>query len=124
MKIFVINPTVHEFSFDEIREQDVVNVIDKLPSKTSSGVDGISTNLLKDITYLISKPLTLILNQCLETGIFPSKLKIAKAIPILQKGDELIFDNYRQISILPSILNVFERIIFNQIHSYFHVNDL
>ena len=50
---FLINPTVHEFSFDEIREQDVVNVIDKLPSKTSSGVDGISNNLLKDITYLI-----------------------------------------------------------------------
>ena len=74
-------------------------MIDKLPSKTSSGVDGISTNLLKDITYLISKPLTLILNQCLETGIFPSKLKIAKVIPILQKGDELIFDNYRPISI-------------------------
>ena len=46
---FLINPTVHEFSFDEIRVQDVVNVIDKLPSKTSSGVDGISTNLLKDI---------------------------------------------------------------------------
>ena len=58
----LINPTVREFSFDEIREQDVVNVIDKLPSKTSSGVDGISTNLLKDIKYLISKPLTLIIN--------------------------------------------------------------
>ena len=118
------DPTVHEFSFDEIREHDVVNVIDKLPSKTSSGVDGISTNLLKDIKYLISKPLTLIINKCLETGIFPSKLKIAKVIPIFKKGDELIFDNYRPISILPSISKVFERIICNQIHSYFHVNDL
>ena len=120
---FLINPTVHEFSFDEIREQDVVNVIDKLPSKTSSGVDGISTNLLKDIKYLISKPLTLIINQCLETGIFPSKLKIAKVIPILKKGDEIIFDNYRPISILPSISKVFERIILNQIPSYFPVAD-
>ena len=123
MKIFLINPTLHEFSFNEIGEEDV-NVIDKLPSKTSSGVDGISTNLLKDITYLISKPLTLIINQCLETGIFPSKLKIAKVIPILKRGDETIFDNYRQISILPSIPEVFERIIVNQIHNYFHVNDL
>ena len=64
-------------------------MIDKLPSKTSSGVDGISTNLLKDITYLISKPLTLIINQCLETEIFPSKLKIAKVIPILKKAMNL-----------------------------------
>ena len=101
-------------------------MIDKLPSKTSSGVDGIPTNLLKDITYLISKPLTLIINQCLETGMFTSKLKIAKVglIPILKRGDETIFDNYRPISILPSISKVFERIIVNQIHNYFHVNDL
>ena len=120
--------TLHEFSFNEIGEEDVVNVIDKLPSKTSSGVDqsvdGISTNLLKDIKYLISKPLMLIINQCLKTGIFPSKLKIAKVIPILKRGAETIFDNYRPISILPSISKVFERIIFNQIHNYFHVNNL
>ena len=77
-----INPTLHEFSFNEIGDEDVVDVIDKLPSTTSSGVDGISTNLLKDIKYLISKPF------------------------------------------LPSISKVFERIIFNQIHNYFHVNDL
>ena len=120
----LINPTLHEFSFNEIGEEYVVNVIDKLSSKTSSGVDGISTNLLKDIKYLISQPLTLIINQCLETGIFPSKLKIAKVIPILKRGDETIFDNYRPISILPSISKVFERIIFNQIHNYFHVNNL
>ena len=121
---FLINPTLYEFNFNEIGEEDVVNVIDKLPSKTSSGVDGISTNLLKDIKYIISKPLTLIINQCLETGIFPSKLKVAKVIPILKRGDETIFDNYRPISILPAISKVFERIIFNQIHNYFHVNDL
>ena len=62
--------SIHPFNFNQIGEEDVVNVIDKLPSKTSSGVDGISTNLLKDIKYIISKPLTLIINQCLETGDF------------------------------------------------------
>ena len=117
---FLINPTLHEFSFNEIGEEDVVNVIDKLPSKTSSGVDGISTNLLKDIKYLISKPLTLIVNQCLETGIFPIFLKIAKVIPILKRGDETIFDNYRPIAILPSISKVFERIIFFMSIIYIH----
>ena len=62
---FLITPTLHEFSFNEIGEEYVVNVIDKLPPKTSSGVDGISTNL-------------------------PSKLKIAKVIPIFKRGDETI----------------------------------
>ncbi len=74
-------------------------------------MDGISTNLLKDITYLISKPVTLIINQYLETGIFPSKLKVGQVIPILKRGDETIFDNYRPISLLQSISKVFERMI-------------
>ena len=52
------------------------------------------------------------------------QIKNSKSNTDIKKGDELIFDNYRPISILPSISKVFERIIFNQIHSYFHVNDL
>ena len=99
-------------------------MIDKLPSRTSSGVDGISTNLLKDIKYVISKHLALIINQCLETGIFPSTLKVEKVIPILKRRNETIFKNYRPIAIFPAISKVFERIILNQIHNYFHVNDL
>ena len=52
------------------------------------------------------------------------QIKNSKVIPILKRGNETIFDNYRPISILPSISKVFERIIFNQIHYYFHVNNL
>ena len=54
----------------------------------------------------------------------PPKLRVAKVIPILKRGDETIVDNYLPISILQSISKVFERIMFNQIHIYLHVNDL
>ena len=60
----------------------------------------------------------------LSTGIFPDTLKIAKVIPLFKKGDNLILDNYRPISILPSISKLFERVIFNQINAYFSSHDM
>ena len=51
----------------------------------SSGRDGISNTLLKTIMPIISKPLTLIINQMLNTGISPDNLKIAKVVPLYKK---------------------------------------
>ena len=81
-------------------------------------MDGISPVLLKHIKHEISKPVTLILNQCLATGIFPDKLKIAKVVPIYKSEDENIFNNYLPISILPALSKVFDKIMFNQTYSY------
>ena len=54
----------------------------------SCGCDGISNKLLKLIKNEISKPITLIVNQSLKTGIFPKAFKIAKVKPIYKKGDK------------------------------------
>ncbi len=63
----------------------------------------------------LTKPITLIINQMLNTGIFPDKLKIAKIIPIYRKDDETLFTNYSPISLLPTISKIFEKVIFKQI---------
>ena len=78
----------------------------------------------KIIKFEICKPLTLIINQTLSTGIFPDTLKIAKVIPLYKKGDKALLENYRPISVLPSISKIFERIIFNQINDHFTSHDL
>ena len=123
---FLNTPCTHYFTFSAITESEVIKTIYKLPSKTSNGVDGISQVLLKYIKHEISKPVTLILNQCLTTGIFPDKLKIAKVVPIYYKSvDENIFNNYyRPISILPALSKVFEKIVFNQTYTYFDDHNL
>ena len=69
-------------------------------------------------------PLTSIINQSLYTGIFPENLKLAKVLPLFKKGDNQLFNNYRPISLLPSISKVFERVVFNQLYSYFDENGL
>ena len=80
---------------------------------------GISTILLKQLAPILCKPLTLILNQSLLTGIFPDKLKLAKVIPVHKTDDTHLTENYRSISILPSISKVFEKSVFDQTYIYF-----
>ena len=95
-----------------------------LANKNSCGFDGISTNLLKIIEPAITKPLTILTNQVLCTGMFPDKLKIAKVIPIHKKGDATVFNNYRPISLLPAISKVLEKIIYDQLSCYLNDSKL
>ena len=110
--------------FQDIDESIVEQIIDNFPSKNSCGYDGISLRLLKFCKLTIIKPLMLIIRQVLNTGIFPEKLKIAKVIPIFKKWDEELFSNYRPISILPAISKIIEKVIYQQMYSFFQQNEL
>ena len=121
---YLNHPTDHRFKFQQVSTKEVVSIINKLKNKTSSGKDEISNKLLKSIKDVISEPLTVIINQSLLTGIFPEKLKIAKVKPLYKKGDKCCFNNYRPISILPTISKVFERVMYTQLYNYFNVNNL
>ena len=100
-------------------------IFSSLKSKHSCGIDDLSTHFLKYHSDLFIKPITLIINQTLNTGIFPEKLKIAKVIPIHKDKnlDTNILNNYRPISILPSFSKIFERVIYNQLYKYFTNNN-
>ena len=78
---------------------------------------------MKVIKPVIIKPLTLLINQVLNTLTFPDKLKIAKVIPIFKKGDQSLFENYRPISLLPAISKLLEKILALQLSSYFEKNN-
>ena len=70
--------------FEKVSETNVMQIINNLPNKTSCGFDGISTRVMKSIKHVILKSLTLIINQIINTGVIPNKLKIAKITPIFK----------------------------------------
>ena len=123
-KSYLTDPTDFRFQFRRISELEVRTAIDNLENKTSCGCDGISNKLLKLIKNEISKPITLIVNQSLKTGIFPKAFKIAKVKPIYKKGDKADLNNYRPISLLPTISKIFERVIHTQLYKYLSDNKL
>ena len=112
------------FAFTLVNENDVLKHLSSLRTKNSAGIDGISVKLLKKLSEALINPLTLVINQSLVTGVFPTKLKIAKVLPLFKKDDYTIMDNYRPISLLTSISKLFEKVVFSQLHDYFRNNNL
>ena len=114
-----------QFSFTPISKNKTLKIIKNLKNKNSYGVEGISNVLLKSISNEIVKPLTLLINQSLETGIFPTAFKTSKVrSSIYKKGDMASLSNYRPISNLPTISKIFERVIYIQLYDYFCKNNL
>ena len=56
-------------------------------------------------------PLSIIYTNILEYGTCPGILKKAVIIPIFKKGDPSLAVNYRPISLLPSLLIVYDIIL-------------
>ena len=112
------------FTFKPINTTEVTTAINKLKNTSSHGNDHLSSQLIKKLSPYIISPITTIINQSLKTGIFPDALKVAKVVPIFKKDDDKLLENYRPISILPTISKIFERIIHNQIQDYFQCNNL
>ena len=59
----------------------------------------------------------------LNSGICPDIWKISHIIPIFKKGDATKPENYRPISILPSTLILFEKILSNNLTFYLRSNN-
>ena len=83
-----------------------------------------SNKVIKHIQEIIAEPLPIIINEILNTGIFPDSMKISKVSPLLKKDNDKLFSNYRLICLLPSVSKIFEKVIFNQMSEYIENNDL
>ena len=78
--------------------------------------------MLKSSSEIFNKVLTNIWNfEILENHNFSSKLKLADITPAYKKNDCTLVENYRPVSVLPTLSKIFERIIQKQFFA--HVNE-
>ena len=90
-----------KFQFHSVSQDYIGKLIDTLKNKASYGHDNISNILIKRAKEVLIESLTLLVNQMLKSGHFPSELKISRLKPLFKKGDPSEFSNYRPISLLP-----------------------
>ena len=58
-------------------------------------------------------------NNSFSSSTFPTALKYTDVRPVFKKDDKTDKENYRPISILPTLSKVYERFIYNQMYPYF-----
>ena len=105
----------------EITSYEIDVIIDNLNPNRSSDM---SPRVLKLIKHSISPILSILFNNCMNAGIFPDELKIARVIPLHKTGNENDITNYRPISLLPVMAKIFEKLIHARITSFIDKNDI
>jgi hypothetical protein len=83
------------------------------------GLYSCPARILKCSRYILSNPLSVLINMSVESGIYPDKLKHAKVIPIFKNDDETDPSNYRPISLLSIFNRIFEKVMYKRLKIFF-----
>ena len=111
------NQVADLFEFKIITLDEIYKEILKLDS--SKKVSGnIPIKILKLAVDQVAPILTTCFNSIIKDCVFPDELKLADIIPIHKKNSSTNKENYRPISLLPTISKIFERIMSNQMKEF------
>ena len=117
-------PDKELFQIPEIKPYEVFKSIQNLDEKKAKGLDDIGISFLKEGMCVITEPLTHIINQSINTGIFPDKWKEARVLPLHKSGLTDDPYNYRPISILSVLSKIIERHVHDQIYKHLSEHNL
>ena len=94
-----------------------------MASKSSCGVDEISSKVVKHVAPYISIPLCHIFNLIFATGKIPDDLKVALVTPVYKASEKnVFFSNYRPISVLPCFSKILEKLMYKRLTDYMYIN--
>ncbi len=106
------------FRIRPVSDSDVMRTIRSLKSSRAKDKYGMDVVMLKESSLTLIKPISKVINLSISQGKFPSVWKSVIVVPIFKSGDLLSIDNYRPISILPTVSKIMEKLVAEQISSY------
>ena len=90
----------------------------------ATGLDGIGPKLLKISSGIITKSITNNFDNCITSGKFPTSWKLAKVNPLYNGDAKDGINNYRPISILPTLSKLIEKFIQKHLMAYLNSFDV
>ena len=109
---------------NHISIEKVRRILKNLSNSKSTGIDELDNFSVKLAADFIAWPLHHIICLSIIHSKFPQSWKYSKVLPLYKKGDKLERKNYRPVSILSPLSKVLEKVVYEQIYSYFTRNHL
>ena len=107
-------------AFTSVGCKEILDIVNKFNTNKASDI---SVRILKLHINILLPKLTLLMNDCIQSGYFPDELKIAKMLPLYKNGDVNCLNNYRPISILPLLSKILEKLIYSTVVSHIYAYD-
>ena len=123
---FSAHPSIQAIAEENRRKNAIHNFNFKYTNKTSTinarkacGHDTITPRLLKESASAISGPLAELMNESIKQCKYPSRWKMGPVTPLFKKNDELSKENYRHVTVLPALNNVFEKPLTSRLDQFY-----
>ena len=105
-----------EISLKRVSSEESHKVFEQKKSAISSCI---LVNVLIDSVDAQLPIFTDIINSSIKNDTFPEELTLAEVTPLFKKADFFDKVNYRPVSLLSHVSKLCERIILNQVSTYF-----
>ena len=112
MQMKFSNP--NSFFLEPVSPKEIHRIILSL-NNTKSHIDHMPVSVLKSCSEFICTPLSILINESFNKGVFPDILKNARVTPVFKGGDAGSINNYRPISILSPYSKIFERAFLHRL---------
>ena len=111
-------------SYVTFSEEQVCSKLKGLKASKSPGPDGIHPAILHECSEILSVPLSIIFQKCLDSNFVPTDWRVANVTPIFKKGDRSLPCNYRPVSLTSVVCKVMESLIKGCLLKYLLDNEL
>ena len=101
-----------------ITDEEFKAAINKLKANKSPVIDNILKEVIRIRKEAIKGHLVNLFNRILDTGKYPALWNFGLIVPIHKKDDRSKVENYRVVTLLSVLGNLFTSILSNQLYDY------
>ncbi|XP_042891027.1 uncharacterized protein LOC122265692 [Penaeus japonicus] len=120
---YLDNPLQMYFSPRLYTESEICNIV-RESRDSSAGNDDIPMSIIKKSLPHIIQALTYFCNRSLQTGMFPSCLRIARVVPIHKGGSLHEPKCYRPVSVLAAFGKIFETMMYDRMIEFCNYHNI